>query len=238
MSSQPHALPSDGRHGRRSYRASRTDRLSRSNAAVGTSGLFITIDGPSGIGKTAVTQALRREIRTRQQPVIALHTPSDSAIGEIARHHTDEYRGRSLAYLVAADRLHLAETRIDPALARGTAVVCDRWLVSSLVLDLREGVPYRVMRTLYETLTTPTMAVVLLGDATTVEERLAVPRQRGRLHPRSAEDVAAEVVAYRGAATRLERAGYPVLRYEVGDRSAAEIAQSLASLVTKHEVDV
>jgi dTMP kinase len=52
---------------------------------------------------------------------------------------TDTYRGMALACLVAGDRHHHLATEILPALQAGKIVVCDRYLPSSLVLQVIDG---------------------------------------------------------------------------------------------------
>ncbi len=56
-------------------------------------GLFVVIEGPSGVGKSTVVEYLRAELAARNVPVVATKEPSDSALGKLARQGTDEYRG-------------------------------------------------------------------------------------------------------------------------------------------------
>jgi dTMP kinase len=67
--------------------------------------------------------------------------PSHGPLGTLARHGTDTYSGYVLACLVAADRYHHLATDIRPNLAAGRIVVCDRYVPSSYVLQLMDGVP-------------------------------------------------------------------------------------------------
>ncbi|WP_282795046.1 dTMP kinase [Streptomyces sp. CC224B] len=99
------------------------------------SGMFVTIDGPGGVGKSTVAAAVVELLRAEGVPVHATREPSDSEIGRIARDGTDRYRGMSMACLIAADRYQHVEHEVRPALARGALVVCDRYVASSLVLQ-------------------------------------------------------------------------------------------------------
>ncbi|MEU6071861.1 hypothetical protein ABZ864_47440 [Streptomyces sp. NPDC047082] len=47
----------------------------------------------------------------------------------------------AMACLVAADRYHHLAQEIRPALQRGNVVLCDRYIASSLVLQVIDGLP-------------------------------------------------------------------------------------------------
>jgi dTMP kinase len=62
---------------------------------------------------------LHTELARSGLPVAATREPSDSALGKLARHGTDDYQGLVLACLVAADRYHHLEHDIRPAVHAG-----------------------------------------------------------------------------------------------------------------------
>lgn len=90
-------------------------------------GFFVAIEGPSGVGKSTVTDLLHAALAHRGFPAVATKEPSDSALGKLARQGADEYRGLVLACLVAADRYYHLEHDIRPALRAGYVVICDRY---------------------------------------------------------------------------------------------------------------
>ncbi|MEH1123197.1 dTMP kinase [Micromonospora sp. CPCC 206061] len=55
-------------------------------------GLFVVIDGPSGVGKTTVTRLIQAELTCHGLAVAATREPSDSALGVLTRHGTNDYR--------------------------------------------------------------------------------------------------------------------------------------------------
>ncbi|WP_322974781.1 dTMP kinase [Actinacidiphila epipremni] len=67
-------------------------------------GLFVSIDGPGGVGKSTVTALVAEELRAAGAAVLATREPSDTALGRLARNGTDDYRGLTMACLIAADR--------------------------------------------------------------------------------------------------------------------------------------
>lgn len=101
-------------------------------------GLFITVEGPDGAGKTSVIEELvplLEEVALR--PIIVTREPGGSPIAEkirrviLDRNNTDmEERTEALLY-AAARRQHLVEV-ILPALQAGKIVICDRFVDSSI----------------------------------------------------------------------------------------------------------
>ncbi len=102
------------------------------------SGLFITIEGPDGAGKTtALNELFPRLEKETNRKVIATREPGGVRISEKIRDlildpNNEEMDVRTEALLyAAARRQHLIEV-IIPALAAGHIVLCDRFVDSSL----------------------------------------------------------------------------------------------------------
>ena len=101
-------------------------------------GIFITIEGPDGSGKTSVIQSLLPMLeKILDQTIVATREPGGSRIAEEIRElilnpeHTEmDVRTEALLY-AAARRQHLVE-KIIPALDEGKIVICDRFVDSSL----------------------------------------------------------------------------------------------------------
>ncbi len=101
-------------------------------------GIFITIEGPDGAGKTSVIKKLiPMLVKTVQQEIVATREPGGSRIAEEIRElilnpENIEMDIRTEALLYAAGRRqHLVE-KIIPALETGKVVICDRFVDSSL----------------------------------------------------------------------------------------------------------
>jgi thymidylate kinase len=54
-------------------------------------GLLITLDEPSGIGKTTVSGLVRDRLAVAGVPVVLTATPSSSTLGELAWYGTHEF---------------------------------------------------------------------------------------------------------------------------------------------------
>ncbi len=101
-------------------------------------GIFITVEGGEGAGKTTLISRLNERIYNEtKKKTIATREPGGIPIAEairsviLDRSHTKmDSRTEALLY-AAARRQHLAE-KVIPALQRGEAVICDRFVDSSL----------------------------------------------------------------------------------------------------------
>ena len=100
-------------------------------------GLFVTIEGPEGSGKSTLITKLLPYFEKKEQKVIATREPGGIAISEEIReilhkqeHTMMEARTEALLY-AAARRQHLVE-KVMPALEKNYLVLCDRFIDSSL----------------------------------------------------------------------------------------------------------
>ena len=101
-------------------------------------GIFITIEGPDGSGKTtALQQVVPRLQQEINRKVVATREPGGSPIAEKIRSlildpsHTDmDSRTEALLY-AASRRQHLIE-KVLPVLESGDVIFCDRFVDSSI----------------------------------------------------------------------------------------------------------
>lgn len=136
--------------------------------------MLVTVDGPGGVGKSTVTTALVAVLQEEfGVAVCATREPTDTPLGTIARHGTDLYRGRAMAHLIAADRYHHLDEHIRPAIRRGEIVVCDRYIASSLVLQVMDGVDRDAVWEMNEDADRPDLAVLLTAHPDVIADRLA-----------------------------------------------------------------
>lgn len=100
-------------------------------------GVFITFEGPEGSGKSTQVRALAAWLRGRGRRVLVLREPGGTQLGEQLRRvllapSTGTLNPRTDAFLYMAARAELVDAVIKPALTRGTVVLCDRFLDSTL----------------------------------------------------------------------------------------------------------
>ncbi|MDF9758579.1 MULTISPECIES: dTMP kinase [Peribacillus] len=100
-------------------------------------GIFITMEGPEGAGKTTITQMLGKALQQEGYKVLLTREPGGVPISEQIRevilnkdNTAMDSRTEALLY-AAARRQHLVEV-VMPELKRGGIVLCDRFIDSSL----------------------------------------------------------------------------------------------------------
>jgi dTMP kinase len=99
-------------------------------------GRLITIEGIDGAGKTTLAEALERELSARGHDVRLLREPGGvlaaERVREVVKDPALRIGARAEALLYAAARAQLVEEAVAPLLARGTWVLLDRFVDSSL----------------------------------------------------------------------------------------------------------
>lgn len=99
-------------------------------------GLFITLEGGDGSGKSTQSTLLMEWLRTIGREVEESREPGGTELGlelrEIILHRRGYIAPRAEALLYAADRAHNVATKVRPALERGAVVLQDRYFDSSV----------------------------------------------------------------------------------------------------------
>lgn len=99
-------------------------------------GLFITFEGGDGCGKSTQVSLLADALESRGVDVLATYEPGATELGASLRlliqHGPEDVDPRTEALLYAADRAYHVANVIRPALARGTLVLEDRYIDSSV----------------------------------------------------------------------------------------------------------
>lgn len=106
-------------------------------------GLFITLEGPEGAGKSTNREYLAGRLRAEGIDVVLTREPGGTPLAERIRDlllaPSDEsmHADTELLLVFAARAQHLAQV-IRPALARGAVVLCDRF-TETLFFVARKG---------------------------------------------------------------------------------------------------
>ncbi|MGN0995822.1 MAG: dTMP kinase [Candidatus Ventricola sp.] len=100
-------------------------------------GVFISMEGMDGCGKTTQREALIAHLRQRGWQVCVTREPGGDEVAEKIRALVLDPANAALcdeaeAYLYAASRAQNVRALVRPALERGCAVVCDRFVDSSV----------------------------------------------------------------------------------------------------------
>lgn len=99
-------------------------------------GLFITLEGADGCGKTTQLNLLKEYLTRRGYEIVVTREPGGKGLGEKLREILLNYDGevsdRCEAFLYLADRAQNIDTIIKPAINSGKIVLCDRHTDSSV----------------------------------------------------------------------------------------------------------
>src|SRR6187551_1275462 len=107
-------------------------------------GLFFTLEGPEGGGKSTLAPMLAEHLRERGLAVVGCAEPGGGALGQAIRglllnpQHTNIAPRTELLLFLAA-RAQLIQDTIAPALAAGQVVVSDRYADSTIAYQAYAG---------------------------------------------------------------------------------------------------
>jgi dTMP kinase len=118
-------------------------------------GIFITLEGPDGAGKSTQQALLEERVRALGREVVATREPGGTVLGERVRgillERAADYDALIDALLFNAARRALVRDVIRPALDRGAVVVCDRFADSTLAYQgFGAGAPLDVLSRIAE----------------------------------------------------------------------------------------
>jgi dTMP kinase len=196
-------------------------------------GLFITLEGGEGAGKSTQAQLLVQRLGNAGYPVLLTREPGGTGLGRWLDGLLEE-GGPALGPLPelllfsAARAQHVAEV-IRPALERGDVVICDRFSDSTLAYQgYGRGLDMELIRALIKAATS-----TLWPDITLL---LDIPPEAGlarKDHERVRDRIGAETVAFH----RRVRQGYLALAKEEparflmldGTRPPEQLAEAIAN---------
>jgi dTMP kinase len=194
-------------------------------------GLLVTLDGPNGSGKSTLAAALAHELAA-ERTVYSTCQPSATPLGELIRHSERSFHGRALACLVAADRHHQLASEILPQLRDGKVVICDRYVESSLVLQVLDGVPVEDVLAINAGLLRPDVRFSLCLSVTVLRARLATRERTGQERFECASDAAErELDLYAQADRLLGEQGFPSTILETDSSSPEACALEMVRIV-------
>lgn len=159
-------------------------------------GVFVTLEGPDGAGKSVAAARLADALRTRGHHVVLTREPGGTPFGEAVRTVVLGGAGSAPerdALLFNAARAVLVRDVIRPALEQGAIVVCDRYADSTLAYQGAAGVDTETLMTVGRLATgglRPDLTILLdVPVEIALERRRAGPRdERTRFEDDPAHD--------------------------------------------------
>ncbi|MFH0821254.1 MAG: dTMP kinase [Pseudomonadota bacterium] len=142
--------------------------------------LFIVFEGVDGAGKTTQQRRLAAWLRSMGYETVETREPSEGPVGRQIRSLRVRPDKEEEARLFARDRKHHVDCVIWPALARGAAVLCDRYVYSSFAYQGARGVEFGAIKALSRCfLVRPTAVFLLDVPPETGIARIASSRPEG-----------------------------------------------------------
>lgn len=98
-------------------------------------GLFITLEGTEGCGKSTHAKLLKQYLEDKGREVVLTMEPGGTGVGKSIRNilldKDASIEKNAELLLFGADRAHHVSSVIKPALAQGKIVICDRYIDST-----------------------------------------------------------------------------------------------------------
>ncbi len=201
--------------------------------------MFITFEGPEGSGKTSQMEPLAAFLREQGYAVVQTREPGGTAIGDQIRDVLHDVENREITavtelLLYAASRAQLVRQLIQPALAQGKIVLCDRYADSTMAYQgYGRGLDLAMLQTLTH------IATGGLKPAVTI--LLDIDVKRGLRRRQSGGDEMNRLDLEGIAFHQRVRQGYHTLAAQEparwitvdGDRPAAAIQQELREILMR-----
>jgi len=203
-------------------------------------GLFITFDGPNGVGKTTLLESVSDKLKLKKMDLVLTKEPTNTELGIFLKNYNEAYRGHPLACVAAADRYYHIKKIITPALDAKKIVLCDRYVDSSLVLQRIDNVDMDFIWAINRDVIIPDLSILFTASPQTLSNRLKL---RNTLSVFEHDDNARmkEVEYYEHAAKFLREHGFNVfiINNEISsvDENSEIITGRIQNLIDRTRTD-
>lgn len=130
-----------------------------------TKGLFVAIEGASGVGKSSIIQNLK--LRLNNKVIFTKEPTSDFELS-----NEDIIFGNNLFKLLLDDRKNHIERQIIPSIKEGNIIISDRYILSSLVFQRLDGLELEYIWSKNEHFLVPNITIIITVDDNIRNQRL------------------------------------------------------------------
>lgn len=198
-------------------------------------GIFVSFEGPNGVGKSSLLVSVANQLIHLNFDILKTKEPTLSPLGQFVRTTEENYQGRILACLVAADRYFHLENEVLPALQSGKIVLSDRYIESSLVLQRLDGLDIEFIWSLNSQTLIPDLSVILTAPVEILKQRLSQRSSFGRFERTKSR--AEELNYYLEAAEFLSKRGFNILLLDNGttplDENVKKVVQKILTISSR-----
>ncbi len=127
-------------------------------------GLFVVFEGIDGTGKSTQLLLLAEKLRQLGYAVVATCEPTNGPYGRMIRElfvDRDTVSREEELELFIADRKQHVQEVITPALSEGSAVICDRYYLSTIAYQGANGMDPELILEKNENFPIPDLAIIL-----------------------------------------------------------------------------
>ncbi len=189
-------------------------------------GRFIVLEGPDGSGTTTHSALLAESLKNSGQRVLLTQEPSNGPVGTFLRSQLaiGGVPSDALQILFSADRAwHLTDV-ILPSLEDGKTVICDRYILSTLLYGQALGLDTSWLSDMNKKFIQPDLQIVALPPFSVCQERINARGTKDMLE----EQTSFQQSVYDLYAAAAKQNGLPVINTE---GSAEEVARHIRELV-------
>ena len=194
--------------------------------------MFITFEGPNGVGKTTVIRAVSKRLSELGFNVLVTKEPTKSKLGNFLNKSEKFCDGKPLACIAAADRYFHIEKKIQPALSAGKLVLSDRYVESSMVLQRLDGCSMEFIWRLHADILIPDLSIILMANPSVLSQRLVFRGGKFSRFERSAAR-AQELCFYKEAGGFLSNKGFNVLFLKNESHNVEKLAYGIVCRIQK-----
>lgn len=169
--------------------------------------MFVTIDGPNGVGKSTLITKLKESLNNYN--VYCTREPSDTDLGIRIRNNEENVRGLQYAKMISEDRKNHLQSIIIPKLGECDVVICDRYVVSSLALQVFDGVSIEHVWEINKDFLIPDLSIIIYASEWEIEKRLKTRKSLTYFEKNMSRSN--EITFYKNAALFLLKKGYNII---------------------------
>lgn len=187
--------------------------------------MFITIEGPNGVGKSSFIKALTDSVKDEFK-VYCTKEPTDTDFGRLLRVNEEKLRGIEYAKMIARDRRNHLSNEIVPMLEQYDIVISDRYIESSMVLQVYDGVSVEEVWDMNKDFLIPDISIIMLASEEEIQKRLL--ERNEMTHFEKCMTREEEVGLYKKAGAFLTGKGYNVV--EMPNDTIDELQNNVARI--------